>query len=226
MTLDVRLMTTGELTPARTHELTEISLQLKRFMDIVGASLLLLLTAPLLAAIALLISLDGGPVIYRHPRIGRKGAPFNCLKFRTMIVGAEDCLSEYLALNPEKRHEWETEQKLKLDPRVTGIGQLLRRLSLDELPQLANVVLGHMSLVGPRPVTQAELDERYGTAAPAYLSVRPGITGLWQISGRNDISYNQRVHLDCQYAIGNSLRMDAVILLRTASAVMSRRGAR
>jgi exopolysaccharide production protein ExoY len=138
---------------------------IKRVIDIIGSLALLVLFSPLFLIVALMVSLDGGPVFYRHKRIGRDGKPFGCLKFRTMILGAEACLNEYLSYHPEQRREWEQDQKLAFDPRVTAIGNVLRRLSFDELPQLVNVLVGEMSLVGPRPVTEGEL-KHYGVACP------------------------------------------------------------
>lgn len=198
---------------------------IKRVIDIIGSLALLVLFSPLFLVVALLVSLDGGPVFYRHNRIGRDGKPFGCLKFRTMILGAEACLNEYLSYHPEQRREWEQDQKLAFDPRVTGIGNVLRRLSLDELPQLVNVLVGEMSLVGPRPVTKDEL-KHYGAAASAYLAVRPGLTGPWQVSGRNDVSYATRVAMDEAYVRNFSLWNDIVILLRTPGVVLSKKGAR
>ena len=198
---------------------------IKRVIDIIGSLALLVLFSPLFLVVALMVSLDGGPVFYRHKRIGRDGKPFGCLKFRTMILGAEACLNEYLSYHPEQRREWEQDQKLAFDPRVTAIGNVLRRLSLDELPQLVNVLVGEMSLVGPRPVTEGEL-KHYGAAASAYLAVRPGLTGPWQVSGRNDVSYATRVAMDEAYVRTFSLWNDIVILLRTPGVVLSKKGAR
>jgi Undecaprenyl-phosphate galactose phosphotransferase WbaP len=198
---------------------------IKRVIDIIGSLALLVLFSPLFLVVALMVSLDGGPVFYRHKRIGRDGKPFGCLKFRTMILGAEACLNEYLSYHPEQRREWEQDQKLAFDPRVTAIGNVLRRLSLDELPQLVNVLVGEMSLVGPRPVTEGEL-KHYGAAASAYLAVRPGLTGPWQVSGRNDVSYATRVAMDEAYVRNFSLWNDIVILLRTPGVVLSKKGAR
>ncbi|MDO9706821.1 sugar transferase [Paracraurococcus lichenis] len=198
---------------------------LKRAMDILGAALLLLVTAPLFALLALLIRADGGPVLYAHERVGRGGRRFGCLKFRSMVVDSQARLAALLAADPEARAEWEATRKLKDDPRVTRIGRFLRATSLDELPQVLNVLRGEMSLVGPRPVVAAELEEHYGKAAEHYLSVRPGITGLWQISGRSDTTYATRVALDIDYASNPSLLADLRILLRTPLAVLSRRGA-
>jgi Undecaprenyl-phosphate galactose phosphotransferase WbaP len=198
---------------------------IKRLIDIIGSLALLVLFSPLFLVVALMVSLDGGPVFYRHKRIGRDGKPFGCLKFRTMILGAEACLNEYLSYHPEQRREWEQDQKLAFDPRVTAIGNVLRRLSLDELPQLVNVLVGEMSLVGPRPVTEGEL-KHYGAAASAYLAVRPGLTGPWQVSGRNDVSYATRVAMDEAYVRNFSLWNDIVILLSTPGVVLSKKGAR
>ena len=198
---------------------------IKRVIDIIGSLALLVLFSPLFLVVDLMVSLDGGPVFYRHKRIGRDGKPFGCLKFRTMILGAEACLNEYLSYHPEQRREWEQDQKLAFDPRVTAIGNVLRRLSLDELPQLVNVLVGEMSLVGPRPVTEGEL-KHYGAAASAYLAVRPGLTGPWQVSGRNDVSYATRVAMDEAYVRNFSLWNDIVILLRTPGVVLSKKGAR
>jgi exopolysaccharide production protein ExoY len=198
---------------------------LKRAMDVLGALALLLACLPAFLAIALLVRRDGGPVFYAHPRIGRGGRPFGCLKFRSMVVDADQRLAALLEQDPAARAEWEACRKLRHDPRVTWIGRFLRATSLDELPQLLNVLRGEMSLVGPRPVQAAELETHYGAAAAHYLSVRPGITGLWQVSGRSDTSYASRVALDVRYAANPSLWTDIRILLRTPAAVLLRRGA-
>ena len=166
---------------------------------------------------------DGGPVLFVHPRIGFRGRPFGCLKFRTMRCNADKQLVQYLSAVPEAAVEWERTQKLKRDPRVTAMGAVLRRLSFDELPQLLNVIKGDMSLVGPRPVTVEEL-RRYGRDAVYYLSVRPGLTGAWQISGRNDVSYEERVRLDTDYCKTWSGSKDVNIMLRTLPALLFRRG--
>jgi len=198
---------------------------MKRALDVAGAGLLLLAALPFFAAIALLVKLDGGPVFYAHRRVGRGGALFGCLKFRSMVADADQRLAALLARDPAARAEWDTTRKLRRDPRVTWVGRFLRASSLDELPQLFNVLRGEMSLVGPRPVMAGELVAHYGAAAAHYLSVRPGITGLWQVSGRSDTSYAQRVALDVAYVSRPSLRADLRILLRTPLAVLSRRGA-
>lgn len=196
----------------------------KRLFDVVGALALLIATAPLMVVIALLVKLDGGPVLFRHRRVGAAGVAFTCLKFRSMVVEADRALAALLAQDPAARAQWEAEFKLRRDPRVTWLGGFLRRSSLDELPQLFNVLAGDMSLVGPRPIVQAEI-ARYGTRIADYHSCRPGITGLWQVSGRNDVAYDQRVALDSRYAREWSLRRDLTILLQTFRAVMRRAGA-
>lgn len=189
------------------------------------ALLLLVLLAPVLAAVAFLIwHRDGAPILFGHYRVGHDGKMFRCLKFRSMLLDAEASLAALLARSPEARAEWQRDQKLLNDPRVTPIGRFLRRTSLDELPQLLNVLRGEMSLVGPRPVTVGELT-RYGRARWHYLSVRPGITGLWQVSGRNNTTYDERVALDRQYVEHRSAWLDAVILAKTVSVVLSRHGA-
>ncbi len=197
----------------------------KRVMDVVGSISLLLLTTPIFFVIVLLAWLEGGPVFYVHRRVGRGGASFGCIKFRPMVPDAERRLADLLARDPAAREEWEATRKLKADPRVTRRGRLLRTTSLDELPQLINVLKGEMSLVGPRPVVKAELEKLYGPAAPLYLSVRPGLTGLWQVSGRNDADYSGRVALDAAYVRHPSIFTDIVILFRTVGAVLRRRGA-
>lgn len=198
---------------------------LKRTMDILGAGALLLVLAPFFLLLALLIRRDGGPAFFAHRRVGEGGREFGCLKFRSMVVDSDRRLAALLESDPAARTEWETTRKLKKDPRVTAVGRLLRATSLDELPQLINVLKGEMSLVGPRPVTPSELAQYYGAAAEHYTSVRPGITGLWQISGRNDTSYAERVALDVAYATQPSLAEDLRILLRTPLVVLQRRGA-
>lgn len=197
----------------------------KRGMDILGAGLLLLLCLPVFLVIAALVRMDGGRVFYAHERVGRGGRLFGCLKFRSMVPDADRRLAALLDRDPIARAEWEATRKLKNDPRVTWIGRLLRATSLDELPQLINVLKGDMSLVGPRPVQVAELAAYYGASAQYYLAVRPGITGPWQVSGRSDTSYAQRVALDVGYVAHPSLLTDVKILLRTPAAVLARRGA-
>jgi exopolysaccharide production protein ExoY len=207
----------------------DAGLTLKRAIDISGAILLLILVAPLFLIVALTISIKGGPgpIIYRQERIGRAGRRFLCLKFRTMHSDAEDALRDLLAQDPHAKAEWERTQKLTRDPRVSQIGHVLRTTSLDELPQLWNVLRGDMSLVGPRPVTSGEMRKWYEVlgGAAAYKTVRPGITGLWQVSGRNRTTYESRVALDRHYVENLSLRNDTIILFRTFGAVIRRVGA-
>jgi undecaprenyl-phosphate galactose phosphotransferase len=196
----------------------------KRCFDLVVSASLLVLAAPLFAYIACTIRLAGGPAFFGHVRVGRGRAPFPCYKFRTMAPDADRLLDDLLQRDPQARAEWERDRKLQHDPRVTPIGRFLRRTSLDELPQLWNVLKGDMSLVGPRPVVTAEL-ERYGDQLGYYLDARPGITGLWQISGRSGTSYDRRVHLDAWYVKNWSLFNDVVILLRTVKVIFRKDGA-
>lgn len=191
----------------------------KRLTDIVIASIALLALAPAMLVIVALVRVTmGGPVIFAHTRVGLNGRTFPCFKFRSMINAAEEHLNRYLAENPELSRQWQETQKLGRDPRVTTFGALLRKSSLDELPQLFNVLRGEMSLVGPRPVTTAEL-ERYGADVQHYLLARPGLTGLWQVSGRRNVSYLTRVALDSLYVRNWSLLLDFAILARTIPVV-------
>ena len=182
--------------------------------------------SPLLVYIAYRIKKeDPGPVFFAHTRIGKDGKPFPCYKFRSMVVNSQEMLQKYLAENPAAREEWERDFKLKDDPRVTPIGKFLRSTSLDELPQIFNVLRGEMSLVGPRPVIQEELDKYYGETAKLYCTVKPGITGLWQVSGRSDIGYDERVVLDATYIRHRSMWGDVVILWKTIGVVLMKKGA-
>jgi lipopolysaccharide/colanic/teichoic acid biosynthesis glycosyltransferase len=197
----------------------------KRALDLSIASFALLVSLPLLALIAFTILLDSGrPVLFRQCRVGWHGHPFVCLKFRTMVPDAEVRLADLLAQDPRARAEFAEHHKLVHDPRITPVGAFLRRSSLDELPQLINVLRGDMSLVGPRPVVDEEL-ARYGVAAATVLGVRPGLTGLWQVSGRSDTSYERRVALDSTYVRHHSVHGDLWILVLTVVQVLSHRGA-
>jgi Undecaprenyl-phosphate galactose phosphotransferase WbaP len=198
--------------------------RLKRTIDILGAMVLLIALTPVLVALALLVRSDGGPVLFRQRRIGAGGRPFMCLKYRTMRTDAEAQLQQLLARDPEARASWESDFKLRVDPRITRFGGLMRRTSLDELPQLFNVLKGDMSLVGPRPIVAAEV-VRYGVAMREYLNCRPGVTGLWQVSGRNDVDYKTRVKLDQTYVRNWSIVADVGILFRTVRVVLLRSGA-
>ena len=198
----------------------------KRAFDCTAAMFLLILLLPFFALVGCLIAIaDRGNVFFGHARIGRGGTVFICLKFRTMFHDAEARLQALLAADPRRAAEWALHRKLDRDPRITPIGRFLRATSLDELPQLINVLRGEMSIVGPRPVTAEEL-LRYGSCARAYKSVRPGITGLWQVSGRNTVSYGDRVRLDQRYAQEWGVWTDLLLVLRTPYAVLSQRGAK
>ncbi len=198
----------------------------KRSFDVVLALVLLVFLVPLLLALSAVISAsDGGPAIFRQRRIGRQGRPFTCLKFRTMRCDAEKALKELLDADPDAAREWCENQKLSRDPRITQLGQFLRQTSLDELPQLLNILAGEMSFVGPRPIVEAEI-ARYGDAFSQCFSVPPGLTGLWQVSGRSDCGYVTRVALDARYARDWNLALDLEILVKTVPAVLSQRGSR
>lgn len=186
----------------------------KRAVDILGAIVGIALFGPLMLIIAALVKREGGDAIFAHERLGRNGVLFPCLKFRTMVPDAKERLAALLASDPAARAEWERDHKLSNDPRITALGGFLRKTSLDELPQFFNVLRGEMSLVGPRPITAAER-EKYGEDFEFYAQCRPGITGIWQVSGRNNISYPARVALDAQYALNQSILLDLAILLRT-----------
>jgi Undecaprenyl-phosphate galactose phosphotransferase WbaP len=196
----------------------------KRTADILLGMLLVVFFAPLMAVIALAVCLDGGPVLYGHLRIGADRRQFRCWKFRTMVANADQVLQQVVAQDETLRAEWESSFKLRNDPRVTLIGRFLRVFSLDELPQLLNVIRGEMSLVGPRPIVEAEIN-LYGPNFTAYSACRPGMTGLWQVRGRSDVSYLRRVHLDTEYARTWSLWLDFKILLSTVVVVVRGDGA-
>jgi Undecaprenyl-phosphate galactose phosphotransferase WbaP len=196
----------------------------KRLFDLVSATALLVLLSPILLLIAFALKLEGGNIFFAHQRIGKNGRKFDCYKFRSMVPNAEELLNQLLAANPALQAEWQREHKLKDDPRVSKLGDFLRRTSLDELPQLLNVLKSEMSLVGPRPIVQEEL-QRYGSEKSYYLMVRPGMTGLWQVSGRNDVDYETRVYLDAWYVKNWSLWYDLAILFKTIKVVFSRNGA-
>lgn len=196
----------------------------KRVIDILLSGFALVLLSPIFVIIGMAVKFcDRGPILFSHQRIGYCGHSFGCLKFRTMCVDAEPQLHDYLQKCPIAAVEWQASQKLKSDPRLTRIGAALRRSSFDELPQLINVLRGEMSLVGPRPIVAEEM-ARYGHSLQFYLSVRPGLTGAWQVSGRNDVSYAERVELDVDYYKSWSLKTDLLIMLHTVPALLSRHG--
>jgi len=197
----------------------------KRCLDV----FLIMVSAPatllLLGIVSVMVMLSSpGPIFYSHRRIRKNGAFFSMWKFRTMCVNSAEVLEEYLSSHPEARAEWNKTHKLRHDPRITPIGSFLRRYSLDELPQLWNVLSGHMSLVGPRPIVAAEV-EKYADSFECYCRVKPGLTGLWQVSGRSELTYDERVALDCEYVNRWSLRRDIKILLKTFVVVATQDGA-
>ncbi|MDX7950398.1 sugar transferase [Lichenihabitans sp. Uapishka_5] len=198
----------------------------KRCFDAQAAMLGILILAPLLVTIALiLLVLQGRPVLIRHRRIGRNGAVFPCLKFRTMVRDADTVLHRLLASDPALRQEWDESRKLRRDPRITAFGRLLRESSIDEIPQIFNVLRGHMSLVGPRPIVADEVP-LYGPKITQYYKVRPGLTGAWQVGGRSDVSFARRVELDTAYVVSRSFRADLRILVKTVPVVLGRKGSR
>lgn len=195
-----------------------------RLLDILLTVPLLVFFLPLILLIGIMVwMVDPGPILFRHRRVGHKGKPFYCLKFRSMIVDAERKLEELLASDPAIRTAWLRDHKLPTDPRITKIGKFLRASSLDELPQLFNVLRGEMSLVGPRPIVEAEIP-RYGRYIADYYAVPPGVTGLWQIGGRSDTSYRRRVALDITFARSRSPGLYIKILVLTVPAVLLARG--
>lgn len=202
---------------ARGTRITPLAL-LSRALDLAVASLALILLLPVFAVTAVAVKVTSpGPILFSHERAGRNGRPFRVLKFRSMRVNQE--------IPAELKAELEERFKLTGDPRVTPVGRILRRTSLDELPQLFNVIAGDMAIVGPRPVTRVEVDRKYGEHAAEVLSVKPGLTGLWQVSGRSLLSYEDRVRLDLEYVRTRSIRGDLGIMLRTIPAILSMRGA-
>jgi len=196
----------------------------KRLFDLVFGIALIVFLAPLMLIIAALVKLDGGPALYGHRRVGADRRSFRCWKFRSMVVNADRVLADVLRADPEARAQWQRDFKLRSDPRITPIGKFLRTTSLDELPQLFNVMAGDMSLIGPRPIVTEEI-ERYGDAFRHYCACRPGMTGLWQVSGRNGVDYVRRVKFDEQYATSWSLLLDLSVLCRTVVVVTQRSGA-
>jgi exopolysaccharide production protein ExoY len=196
-----------------------------RMLDILVALLVLALAFPVMVLVALAVKLTSpGPMLFAHRRVGRHGKRFACLKFRTMAIDADAQLRALLDLDPAARAEWQRSQKLRHDPRVTPIGRFLRRTSLDELPQVFNVLAGDMSLVGPRPIVESEIP-RYGRHFAAYCRVRPGVTGLWQVQRHAGTSYRRRVAFDVSFARARSLRLYLLILARTVPAVLIGKGA-
>lgn len=197
----------------------------KRLFDITATVIGGICMLPVLFIVAAWIYYDSpGPVIYKHRRIGKNGKEFDCYKFRSMCVNSQEVLEELLAADPQAKEEWDRDFKLRNDPRITRSGAFLRKTSLDELPQLINVLRGEMSLVGPRPIVREEVP-RYEKFIKEYYSVLPGITGMWQVSGRNDIDYPERVRMDSWYVHNWSIWLDIVMLWRTVSVVLKHKGA-
>jgi len=201
-----------------------LRLLIKYSSDSVLALTGLVVLAPMILMVsAVLLILQGRPIFIFHKRIGKNGTLFDCIKFRTMVRNADRALEQYLAANPDAREEWETTRKLKNDPRVTAFGAILRSSSIDEIPQLINILRGEMSVVGPRPITASEA-KMYGARFIDYIRVRPGLTGLWQVSGRNEVGYQERVELDSRYVAEQNFIGDVAIILKTIPAVLARRG--
>ncbi|MEP7098976.1 MAG: sugar transferase [Burkholderiales bacterium] len=200
---------------------------IKRLFDLASVLVILALFWWAIIAVAIAVRLTtGSPVIFGHKRIGRDGREFKCYKFRSMVPDADDVLAHLLANDAEAREEWNRDFKLKNDPRVTRVGSFIRKTSLDEFPQLWNVVVNDMSIVGPRPVVKKELDQYYmGPCKAHYLSVKPGLTGLWQVSGRNDMEYAERVELDRRYVHSWNVFSDFMIVMRTVGVMFGKRGA-
>jgi Undecaprenyl-phosphate galactose phosphotransferase WbaP len=197
---------------------------LKRAFDITLSLTALIVAAPVILVLAGIVKMDGGKAFYGHKRLGFNGKAFNCLKLRSMVVNSNEALEKYLAANPEARVEWQRDHKLRNDPRVTKIGDFMRRTSLDELPQLINVLRGEMSVVGPRPIVVAETG-KYDNDIAFYYRVRPGVTGLWQVSGRSDVTYAERVRMDSWYVRNWSFWNDVAIICKTFGVVLKGRGA-
>ena len=195
----------------------------KRGFDVISATMVLIFVLPAMVLLYFLVRMDGGPAIFAHRRVGQNGKSFDCLKFRSMFTDSAARLEELLRTDPVAREEWDRDHKLKNDPRVTPLGRFLRASSLDELPQLINIVRGDMSVVGPRPIVQAEA-VRYGARFATYCKTRPGLTGIWQISGRNDVAYRRRVAMDVLYARRCSPALDAKVVLMTIPAVLMSKG--
>ncbi|WP_299949950.1 sugar transferase [Hyphomonas sp. BRH_c22] len=213
-------------TRLRTSVADDHALFFKRLFDILVAGSALLFVAPLILTIAVAIRMqDGGKAFYAQRRFGLNGETFNCFKLRSMVPDAQERLEHLLENNPAARREWEESQKLTHDPRITSLGHFIRKTSIDELPQLYNVLRGDMSLVGPRPIVESEIP-KYGENFRQYCAVRPGITGLWQVTGRSDTSYPQRVAIDVEYVRTRSFWGDVKIVLLTVPAVFKSEGAR
>lgn len=204
--------------------MARLSAAVSRFLDITLAAALLVVALPALLLVAIALQIDSpGRLFFVQRRIGKGGQTFPCIKFRTMCADADAVLKAHLAASPAARAEWQADFKLRQDPRVTRLGTLVRKYSIDEFPQLVNIVRGDMAIVGPRPIISAEI-EKYGPHFADYCAVKPGLTGLWQVSGRNGVSYHRRVLLDRFYVSRKSVLLDMRILARTVPAVIGARG--
>lgn len=212
-----------QVAPSRRSAFLRYRDGMKRALDLAGVVLLAPVAVPLVALLWCAVRLSGGPGFFAHERVGLGGAPFRCWKLRTMVPDAEARLRLHLAADPAAALEWAQSYKLRSDPRVTRLGRVLRKTSLDELPQLWNVLRGEMSLVGPRPVPRCELAE-YGDAAWAYLLCRPGLTGFWQTGGRNAVSYDERIRMDMRYLLEAGPLTDLGLILVTPVAMLRRTG--
>jgi lipopolysaccharide/colanic/teichoic acid biosynthesis glycosyltransferase len=213
----------GAPTTMRVARKTSSDQLIIRSLDVALAMAGLIFVFPILLVVAFALAIEGGPVLFAHRRVGRDAKRFYCLKFRSMVVDAEERLTRLLREDPIARDEWARDHKLRNDPRVTPFGRFLRKSSIDELPQLINVLRGEMSIVGPRPIVEAELP-RYGRRINSYYAVKPGITGLWQVSGRNDVEYRTRVAMDCIYARAACPKLYIWLVVATVPAVLARRG--
>lgn len=201
----------------------KVYIVVKRFLDIFLSLIGLILLSPIFLIIAIIIKLDSkGPVFFVHSRIGEKGKPLGIYKFRTMVTNAEELIKKF---TPEQKEEFEKNFKLENDPRVTKIGNFLRKTSLDELPQILNILKGELSIIGPRPIVQAEL-EKYGDDKEKFLSVKPGLTGYWAANGRSDTSYEERIQMELYYVDNMSFWLDIKIFFKTIFAVIKKEGAR
>jgi len=219
--VDVAFVETERMNPASSRA---VGGPTKRAADVIIASTALFVFSPVMLLIALLIRIgDRGPAIFSQQRIGYGGRTFRCLKFRSMVLNSQEVLQELLANDPDAAREWAETQKLRNDPRITRIGRILRQTSLDELPQLFNVLVGEMSVVGPRPIVQAEA-ARYGKQFDVYKAAKPGMTGNWQVNGRSDTSYEKRVEYDVAYVQDWSLGRDLAICFKTVDVVLRSKG--
>lgn len=225
MTLNFRV-TMVEIAKSKSALLVPQRMPSKRVFDVLFSLFALAVTFPLFMLISFAIRLTSpGKVIYAHERLGRGGKPFKCYKFRTMYANADEKLRHLLRDHPEVKQEWERSYKLKNDPRITPVGRFLRKTSLDELPQFLNVLKGDLSVVGPRPIVQQEAEKYVKEKTPLLLSIKPGLTGLWQVSGRSNTSYERRIELDLLYIEKQSLLLDCKLILKTLPAMFSRDGA-